>query len=92
MSTVRPKSNDGKDFGPSRVFGIDLDIPTKFQFILGECDTKDGRFRSFIPAKMRRVDIDVVDMSKVGRELDDYPAISSHLYWDIPIERRVMSP
>jgi len=64
----------------------------EFEFVLGKGYTKDGRFRSFITAKMGRIDIDVMDMSKVGSELDYHPIISHACVWDVPIKRRIMSP
>jgi len=45
-----------------------------FQFVLGERYTKDGRFRSLIPAKVRRVNINIVDMSEIRCQLDDNPS------------------
>jgi len=91
MSAIGPKSSHGQDLGPSWIFGVDLDVMPELELVLGKGDTKDGRFRSFVTAKMGRVDIDVVNMSKVGSELDYHPIISHAYVWDVPIKRRVMS-
>lgn len=49
---------------------------SEFQFIFGKGDSKDGRLGCLVTAEMRGINVDIMNMSKVSRELDYHPTIS----------------